>query len=57
MSRLRKQVASGRAKLENERFISRAPQEVVEAERARIAAAESELAGVEQSLVVLGHSA
>jgi valyl-tRNA synthetase len=57
LDRLRKQVASGRAKLENERFISRAPQEVVDAERARVAAAESELAGVEQSLAALGTAA
>jgi valyl-tRNA synthetase len=52
--KLRGQIAGIEKKLQNEGFVQKAPPEVVEKERAGLAALKTQLAGVEQSLRELG---
>ncbi|MCQ4950907.1 hypothetical protein, partial [Bittarella massiliensis (ex Durand et al. 2017)] len=48
-----KEIASLTCKLQNEKFVSRAPQNVVDAEREKLARAQERLKKVEESLAAL----
>ena len=48
-----KEIASLTGKLQNEKFVSRAPQNVVDAEREKLARAKERLKKVEESLAAL----
>ena len=49
-AKLAKQIQTSEKKLSNENFVGRAPEEVVQEERTRLAEAQAELASVEKTL-------
>ena len=54
LDKVRKGAASTSAKLNNERFLSKAPADVVQAERDKLAAANEKISSLEQRIIQLG---